>query len=52
MNKFKDMLTNELPKKLSPNRLIDNKIDLILRAEPLKKISYRLNQLELSKLKK
>lgn len=50
--KYKDVLTNELPKKLPPRREVDHKIEVIPGAEPPSKAPYRLNQKELMELKK
>lgn len=52
IRKIRDILTNELPKKLPPNRLVDHNIELIPSIQPLSKVLHRLNQLKLSKLKK
>lgn len=43
MMEFRNVLTNELSKELPPNKVVVYKIDLILRVQPLSKISYRLN---------
>lgn len=51
MLKFGDRLMTKLPKELSPNRIIDHKIELILRSQSLSNAPYWLNQLELKELK-
>lgn len=40
---FEDILINELSKKLLSNRLIDHKIDLVQKSQPLSKLLYLLN---------
>lgn len=43
MIEFEDILTNELPKELLPNRMVDHKIDLVLDMQPSCKTPYKLN---------
>jgi len=52
LGKYKDVLTNELPKELPPRREVDHKIEVLPGAEPPSKPPYRLNQKELMELKK
>jgi hypothetical protein len=52
LEKYKDVITDELPKHLPPKRAVDHKIDLVPRAEPPSKAPYRLNQVELQELKR
>jgi hypothetical protein len=47
LEKYKDVITDELPKHLPPKRAVDHKIDLVPGAEPPSKAPYRLNQVEL-----
>ena len=49
---FKDVLTNELPEELPPEREVDHKIELVPGAKPQNKAPYRLNQNELVELKR
>ena len=52
LNEFRDVLTNELPKKLPSGRKVDHKIELVPGAKPQNKAPYRLNQNELVQFKK
>ena len=52
LEKYKNVITNELPKHLPPKRVVDHKIDLVPRAELPSKAPYRLNQVELHELKR
>ena len=51
LNKYKDVLTNELPRELPPRREVDHKIDVVPGAEPPSKAPYRLDQKKLMELK-
>ena len=50
--RYKDVLTNKLPKELPPTREVDHKIEMIPGSEPPSKAPYRLNRKELLELKK
>ena len=52
LNEFGDVLTNELPNELPPEREVDHKIELVSGAEPQNKAPYRVNQSELVELKR
>jgi hypothetical protein len=41
LNEFDDVLTNELPNELPPEREVDHKIELVPGAEPQNKAPYR-----------
>lgn len=48
---FGDVLIIKFLKKLLPNRVVDQKIDLVLGLQLPSKTSYQLNQLKLKELK-
>jgi hypothetical protein len=52
LEKYKDVILDELPKHLPPKRAVEHKIDLVPGAEPPSKVPYRLNQVELQELKR
>ena len=52
LEKYKDVITDELPKYLPPKKVVDHKIDLVPGAEPPSKAPCRLNQVELQELKR
>ena len=52
LDKYKDVLTNELPQELPLKREVDHKIEVIPGLEPPSKAPYQLNQKELLELKK
>lgn len=52
LQKFEDVLTNELPNKQLPQHVINHRIELKSRTEPPRKAPYRLNQVELTQLKR
>jgi hypothetical protein len=52
LNKFLEVLTNELPDFFPPCKEVDHKIKIVLDLAPPSKAPYRLNQKELEKLKK
>jgi hypothetical protein len=52
IQKFKDVLTKELPNELPPKREVDHKIEVVPGSEPPSKAPYRLDQRELVELKK
>ena len=51
LNEFEDVLTNELPNELPPEREVDHKIELVPGTEHQNKALYRLNKTELVELK-
>lgn len=51
LKEFGDVLTNEFPNELHPEREVDHKIELTLRAESQNKVLYRRNEVELVQLK-
>jgi hypothetical protein len=52
INKILDILTNDLPTILPPNKDVDHKIEVHPRSTPPTKTPYRLNHKELEKLKR
>lgn len=52
LNKFSDVMPFKLPKKLSPRRNIDYKIELKPSARPPTRALYHVAPLELAKLRK
>jgi hypothetical protein len=52
LEKYKDVITDELTKHLPPKRAVDHKIDLVPGTEPPSKAPYWLNQAELQELKR
>ncbi|PKI65459.1 hypothetical protein CRG98_014198 [Punica granatum] len=50
--KFKDVMLQELHKKLSPKRKVDHRIELISDTQPLSIAPYRMAPLELEELRK
>jgi hypothetical protein len=47
LNKFLEVLTNEISNALPPCRKVDHKIKMVLRTTPPSKAPYRLNQKDL-----
>ncbi len=52
LNKFLEVLTNELPNSFPLCKEVDHKIEVVLYLAPPSKATYKLNQKELEKLKK
>jgi len=52
LEKFKYVLSDELPLGLPPNREVDHKIESEPGAQPPNKVPYRLTQVELKELKR
>ena len=52
LEEFKDVMPEQLPKKLPPKRSIDHRIEIYLGSDPLAKAPYRLLQDENQELKK
>ena len=52
LNQFNDVLTEEFPKTLPPQRAIDHQIPLIPGSMPPAKAPYRMNATQLAELKK
>ena len=52
LEKFRDVITAELPKELPQKREVDHKIELLPGSIPPSKAPYRLNQQELVELKR
>jgi hypothetical protein len=51
INKYLDVLTNELPKRLPPFRNVDHKLEVVFGMAPPFKSPYQFNKKELQELK-
>ncbi|KAL0349661.1 UNVERIFIED_CONTAM: hypothetical protein Sradi_4115300 [Sesamum radiatum] len=52
LTKFEDVMPDELPRKLLPERAVDHEIELVLGTKPPAKAPYRMLQPELVELRK
>ncbi len=51
LEKFPDVMPDELPENLPPRRRVDHAIEVMLGVAPLAKAPYRMNHEELKELK-
>ena len=52
LEKYRDVMSDSLPKSLLPWRMIDHEIELLLEAKPPVKNAYCMTPLELAELRK
>ncbi|KAL0340045.1 UNVERIFIED_CONTAM: hypothetical protein Sradi_4521300 [Sesamum radiatum] len=52
LKEFEDVMPDELPRKLSPNRAVDHEIELVPGTKPPARAPYRMSQPELVELRK
>ncbi|KAL0286325.1 UNVERIFIED_CONTAM: hypothetical protein Sangu_2737200 [Sesamum angustifolium] len=52
MTEFENVISDELPRKLRPNRAVDHEIELVPGTKPPSRAPYRMSQPELVELRK